>query len=190
MDLHLSEPGPEEEVANRDQDDEREGVEVREDVVGEPIELHDGGLRDQVVVQLVVGEPVEGEPKEDRTSVEAAANFVDPGIVEGHPLWASCRIEFGGLNVLPECAVVQVLVGRDGVEVPAAFIAKKEEVACFAENGSGGWCTDVPVATQRTTRGQRHSRTVGRRKASQKPTHFSAYTIPIWPTRAPMLMNR
>ena len=37
FDVHLAEVGPQEEVADRDQDDEREGVEIREHVVRQPV---------------------------------------------------------------------------------------------------------------------------------------------------------
>ena len=65
VDLHLSQPGPEEKVTDENQDDECEGVEVGEDVVGEAVESHDSGLGGEVVVQLVVSEPVNGVPQED-----------------------------------------------------------------------------------------------------------------------------
>jgi hypothetical protein len=47
------------EIAERDEDDYGEGVEVGEDVVGRTVYCQCGGLGDEVVVDLVVGEPCE-----------------------------------------------------------------------------------------------------------------------------------
>ena len=46
-----------EEIADGDENDEREGVKVGEDVVRDTVEDHRSSLRRQVIVQLVVGEP-------------------------------------------------------------------------------------------------------------------------------------
>jgi len=50
VDLHLSEPGPEAQVTDRDEDYQSKGIEIREQVVGEAVRGHDCGLRDEVVV--------------------------------------------------------------------------------------------------------------------------------------------
>ena len=104
-------------------------------------------MRGEVVVQLVVREPVQREPKKDRTGCKATAHFVDPGVVEGHPAWTVGGLDVRGLDVLPETAIVQVLVGCDGVEVPAAFVAEKEESGCFSEDGAARWRANISVAT-------------------------------------------
>ncbi len=44
-------------VEDGDEDDQREGVEVGEDVVRDTVQLHGCGLRGQVVGDLVVGQP-------------------------------------------------------------------------------------------------------------------------------------
>lgn len=50
--------------AERETYDERDGVDVVDDIVGNVVELHDGGLRSQVSGHLVVGEPVDGVEQE------------------------------------------------------------------------------------------------------------------------------
>ena len=44
--------------------DEGDGVDVVDNVVGDSVELHDGGLRGQVTGHLVVSEPVDGVEQE------------------------------------------------------------------------------------------------------------------------------
>lgn len=57
LDAGLAKCGVEEVVDNGDEDDERDGVQVGDDVVGDTVTLHGGGLGGQVVVHLVVRKP-------------------------------------------------------------------------------------------------------------------------------------
>lgn len=57
VDATTTEERVEEQIAEGDEDDEGEGVEIREDVVGDAMERHRRGLRGQVVIQLVVCKP-------------------------------------------------------------------------------------------------------------------------------------
>ena len=50
----LAESGVEEVVYDRDEDDERDGVKVGDDIVGDTVTCHCGSLRGKVVVHLVV----------------------------------------------------------------------------------------------------------------------------------------
>lgn len=81
----LAQGGVDEEIADGDEDDQREGIQVGENVVGNAVQRHGGGLRGQVVVDLVVGDPVEWVPEEHAAGVPATADFVNPGVVESHP---------------------------------------------------------------------------------------------------------
>ena len=53
-DVCLAESGVEEVVYNRDEDDEGNGVEVGDEVVGNTVTCHCSGLRGEIVVHLVV----------------------------------------------------------------------------------------------------------------------------------------
>lgn len=53
----LAQGGVQEVVDNRDEDDERDGVQVGDDVVGYTVQRHSGSLGDEVVVHLVVRQP-------------------------------------------------------------------------------------------------------------------------------------
>ena len=57
LDALLAEEGVEEVVDDGDEDDEGDGVEVSDDVVGDAVEGHGRGLGHEVVVHLVVGDP-------------------------------------------------------------------------------------------------------------------------------------
>lgn len=54
------------------------------------------------------------------------------GVVEVHPL--GLVLNLGGLDLLPEGTVVEVLVGLDGVEGPAALVGEGEDLEGAAEN--------------------------------------------------------
>ena len=148
VDAHFSQAGVDQAVEDGDQDYEREGVEVGKDIVGDAVERHGGCLRGQVVVELVVGQPVEWEPEEYRARREAAAHFVDPGVVEGHPAGPLGGGDSGGADGGPEGAVVQALVGCEGVERPAAFLGVDPEAHGFPQHGAlrGGALVHVAAA--------------------------------------------
>lgn len=57
IDTSFAERGVDDNIAEGNQDDEREGVEVRHDIVGETVSVHDCGLRGKIVVDLVICEP-------------------------------------------------------------------------------------------------------------------------------------
>ena len=84
-DAHAFETGVDEDVTNGDEDDEGDGVDVVDEVVGGAVEFHGCGLRDEIVGHLVVGEPPDRVPEEDGAGFEASADFIDPDVVESHP---------------------------------------------------------------------------------------------------------
>lgn len=63
--------------AERETYDERDGIDVVDDIVGNVVELHDGGLRGQVTGHLVVGEPVDGVEQEATQSRKAPESARD-----------------------------------------------------------------------------------------------------------------
>jgi len=136
VDAASAEEGVDDAIADGDKDDEGEGIQVGEDVVGDAVELHDGGLGGQVVVELVVGDPVEGVPQKDAAGVEAPSDLVDPGIVKGHPGRSGLGREVARLDILPEGTVVESLVSRHGVDVQAAFHGGEEKLERLAQDAS------------------------------------------------------
>lgn len=57
VESHAAETGVDEAVEDGDEDDQGEGVEVVNDIVGHTIEFHGCGLGGEVVQHLVVGQP-------------------------------------------------------------------------------------------------------------------------------------
>lgn len=54
VDSNLPEKGEDEKVENGDENDERNWVEIAEEIVGQSVGVHDTCLRSKVVVDLVV----------------------------------------------------------------------------------------------------------------------------------------
>lgn len=146
FDSHLAEARVDDHVANRNQNDEREGVQVRNNVVGDAVQGHGRGLRRQVVVQLVVREPVQGVPKEHLASLPTTANFIDPGIIKDHPLGPILRRNARGLQVVPKGAVMQALVKRHWVPVESGSSSAHEKPNGQAENATLRGGVLIPVA--------------------------------------------
>lgn len=63
-DTLLAEEWVQDVVNDGDEDNEGDGVDVSDDIVGETVQDEGVGLRGQVVVHLVVREPVKGNPRE------------------------------------------------------------------------------------------------------------------------------
>ena len=77
---------------------------------------------------------VDGEPEEDRGSLESTLDFIDPLIVECHPCWLSFAVESAGLGGFPEVVGGQLAEGSDGVPVPATFLSKTPDTEGLAKN--------------------------------------------------------
>jgi hypothetical protein len=148
LDACFAESGIYENVANGDEDDEGKRVQIREDIVGHAMKSHGSGLGGQIIVDLVVGEPVKGVPEEDFAGGPSTGDFVDPGIVELHPFRSSSRGHIGGLSVAPEGAVGHMLIGGDGVEMETTFGAEEEELDGWAENAALWRRVFVPVSAE------------------------------------------
>lgn len=147
VDTHATETGVDNAIANWDEDDEGKRIEVGEDIVGQTMRGHGSGLGRQVVVQLVVGEPVDGEPAEDGAGLETTLDFVNPLVIEGNPGRALALDKLAGLGTFPEIRSSHVLVELNGVEGPATLHGLPPDAEGLPEDGTGGRRQDVAVAT-------------------------------------------
>ncbi|VUC28694.1 unnamed protein product [Clonostachys rosea] len=84
-DVQFTKRGVEALVADDDEQNERYGLQHKNDIVGDTVASQNGGLRDEIVAQLNVAEPEQGIPHEDAAGLEATAKLVDPSIIKGHP---------------------------------------------------------------------------------------------------------
>jgi hypothetical protein len=110
--LELAEKRVQDVVNNGDKDDNGDGVEVLDNVVGDTVTLKGTSLVGQVTRHLVVGQEEDGHEEEDLASHETTANLVDPGVVVGEPGGALGNGNVGGLGSLPVgAAALGVLAG-------------------------------------------------------------------------------
>jgi hypothetical protein len=121
VNTNFSQSGIDEDIADWNEDDERKGIELSHNLRRYTLMLHCVRLRGQVVVYLVVADPVKWVPEEDGASHETSANFINPGIIEGHPLGTGSSRYVAWLDIFPELSVVHVLVSTDGVDGPFAL---------------------------------------------------------------------
>jgi hypothetical protein len=109
--------------------------------------FHSGGLRRQVVVDLVIGQPPEREPQEDGTGFESTSNFIDPDVVEDHPL-GQLALLFARLGGIPEVGNVEVAPHFNWVPAPATTSSITEDAESARKNGSSRWSTSIDVTTR------------------------------------------
>ena len=130
-------------VEDGDEDQEREGVEVVDHVVGDAVEFHRAGLRDQIVCHLVVHEPVHGQEDEDTARRETAADLVDPRVVEGHEF--GFVQDTGWLGRFPQ--LVTLKTGDQGfqVESPVTLQDESDQEGGLVQDIPGWWPPDVFV---------------------------------------------
>lgn len=115
-DAHAFEGRVDEDVADGDEDDESDGVDVVDEIVGGAVEFHGCGLGDEVVGHLVVGEPPDRVPQKDGASFETPTDFVNPDVVKGHPhrlVWP----DFAWLHGFPEIICAHVFDAGSMVQV-------------------------------------------------------------------------
>lgn len=144
----LAESWVDAEIEDGNEDDESERIKVVDNVVWNAVKRHGSCLRSQVVVKLVVGEPVKREPKEDVASGPATTDLVNPSIVEGHPGWTSRWIPPRWLEVLPKGAIVHVLVCGNWVQMPASLGSFPEELDSRAEDTALWWSEVVDALAE------------------------------------------
>jgi len=96
---------------------------------------HGVGLRGEVIVDLIIGYPIEWIPEEDRASLETSSNFVNPLIIESHPFGAAGGIDVGWLDSLPEITTSHVLDGSDRIDGPPSLGRIQQELNGRSENG-------------------------------------------------------
>lgn len=100
-DAKLAETGVQKVVDEGNHDDDGDGVQVLDDIVGNSVKLHGGGLGGQVTGHLVVGEEEDGQEEEDLAGHETSADFINPGVIVGHPSRALSGRNVGGLGEVP-----------------------------------------------------------------------------------------
>lgn len=147
LDARLAQSGVDEDVEDWDEDDQRKGVKIGQDVVGDAMESHDRGLGRQIVVDLVVGYPIERIPEENAARLPATADLIDPGVIESHPSRLGVA-KLGRLKFVPESAVVTVLVKGDRVDGEPFLGTKHQKLDSRAQDASFRLGVGVPLAAE------------------------------------------
>lgn len=148
VDAGFAEGRIDEKIADRDENDERKWIQVGEDVVGEPVQFHDGCLRSQVVVELVVGNPVKWIPAKDGAGGETPSDFIYPLIIKRHPVRSLSCWDVAGFGSGPKGAIVHVLPRSNRVHRPSALLSEEPDLHGLAENAALGWCENVNFAAK------------------------------------------
>jgi len=82
-------------IEDGNEDDDRDGVQILDQVVGRAVQRHRRRHRTEVAFILRVAEPKYRGPQEDLTRRDGTGHFADEIIVPGEVLWTS-RIRVGG----------------------------------------------------------------------------------------------
>lgn len=100
-DTQLAEAGVKKMINEGNHDDDGDGVQVLNDIIGNTVELHGGGLSGEVTSHLVVGQMEDGQVKEDLAGHQTTTDLIDPGIIISHPSRALINRNLRGLGMLP-----------------------------------------------------------------------------------------
>lgn len=126
-DTQLAEAGVKKMINEGNHDDDGDGVQVLNDIIGNTVELHGGGLSGEVTSHLVVGQMEDGQVKEDLAGHQATTDLIDPGIIISHPSRALVNRDLRGLGMLPVEA-----------EERAALADVEEHAQELGEDGASG----------------------------------------------------
>jgi hypothetical protein len=127
-DTQLAETRVQKVINERNHDDDRDGVQVLNDIVGNTVENHGGGLSGEVTGHLVISQMENRQVKEDLAGHQTTTDLIDPGIVVGHPSRALINRNLRGLGMLPVEA-----------EERAALTDVEEHAQELGEDGTSGW---------------------------------------------------
>lgn len=122
LDADLAQGRVEELVADGDEDDDGDGVDVLHNVVWDAVQLHLPGLRDEIVEHLRVDDPVDGVEGEDLAGDEGALDFLDEQAVP--------------LEVVIAVAELCLVFGLCGVEVALVCDTDPDDLECLGDDGT------------------------------------------------------
>lgn len=119
LDLELAEDGVDNHVQNRDEDNNRDGVEVLHQIVGHAVALHLTSLGNEVARELGVAHPEDGVEGKDLAGSERALQLLDEVVVPGDRLGLSVSLapgRLGGVGVAGDDHQTDSLesIGDDG----------------------------------------------------------------------------
>lgn len=135
----LAEGGVDDMVKDGNHDDDRDGVEVLDNVVRDTVALQGRGLRSQVSGHLVIGQVEQRQEEEDLAGHKSTTDFINPGIVIGHPNRAVGHGNIRGPDDVP---------GKAAPAQPLALHGIDEHPHELRQDGACGRGEPVGLATE------------------------------------------
>lgn len=108
-------------------DDNGNGIQVGENVIGNTVKSHGGAHLRQVGVHLTVSQPEDGDPEEHTAGGKTTTDLIDPGIVKVVPR-RLVGTESGRLDSVPHASIVPVLVSADRVEAESTTKSLEQQL--------------------------------------------------------------
>lgn len=108
-------------------DDDGDGVQVLNDVVGDTVTLKSSSLHGQVAGHLVVGQEEDGQEEEDLAGHQTTADLINPGVIVGEPRRALGNGNVGGLGGVPV-----------NLEAGGTLAGEEEHLQELGQNGASG----------------------------------------------------
>ena len=81
LDSNPAETGVDNQIHDRDENDQSDRIDVLQEIVGDPMIIHNRGLGDEIIEHLIVADPVDREEDEDSASNQCATDFINEEIV-------------------------------------------------------------------------------------------------------------
>jgi hypothetical protein len=146
-DTTLAEHRVHQRIHDGDNDDDGDGVQVGENVVGDTTQLHGSAHLCQVGVNLAVGQPEDGNPEENTAGGKTTADLVDPGVVKVVPR-RSAGSKCGRHNGSPHGAIVPVLVSLDGIDAETAAKSLEKDLESRTHDVTARGLEDVELLAE------------------------------------------
>lgn len=131
LDSNLAKTWVEDVVADRDENDDGYGVDVLHNVVGNAMQLHGSGLRNEVVQHLRVNDPVDWVEGEDFASNNCTLDLFDEDAVP-------FQLVLAASNFL-------LVLGLGGIEVALVHDTDPDDLESLGNDRSLGWLGDILV---------------------------------------------
>jgi hypothetical protein len=153
-----------EEITYRDEDYQRKGVEIVDNIIRNAVSHHSSGLRCQVVDYLIICKPyfqasatgsdfnasrtIEWIPGEHCACLETTTNLLNPFIIERHPHGPLAVRDITRLGRLPEVFSLKIFVESNGVWRPSTLRGVAPKLNRFGKYGALGRIAAIPVTTK------------------------------------------
>jgi len=153
VDSHLPESGVDDLVEDGDENDDGDGVQVLNQVVGGSVQGHAGSDGAQITIDLGVAQPEEGEPTEHLAGLEGTSDFTNELVVPGDPGRDNALFVGAWLGRIPETRLLEVFPGGNGVDGdPGTSSDPKDAKTLWGRGDEGPEIEGRKIIKKRTSR--------------------------------------